>query len=369
MQQKRPLFTGNGTPRRWRREDKIAPKGAMKRIDHILWVGVFLVCSIFVFKVMFIKISPAIPDNPEAAVSFLKQKGPAGYAAIAQHLADPRGDKDKALRYLKLIPHVDCPELREQMYLALSSQTEGNCLLSLALCILNDEKGIPRIIEIIKTAKPGDSKFCMDNYFMAENKEENPLISTWGCNDDLYFATRVLSSTIAHNFPGESWEERKANILEWWESHKGTGMRQWMLEFLSSPEAENRAMAFNHLYVRTWEEPELVKVLESALRAEQSSSLQNFMAMKLFRIGSTESIPYFDVAVRSAKTAEEKASVLAVFKHFVHMPTKFHEIDTWRDGRDDNISYQFVVEWWNDNYRFLEFQEDTWYPRSTSVAQ
>ncbi len=310
---------------------------------------------------------PGIPNDPEAAASYLKLHGSAGYERIVATLADPGDDPYEALRLLKLMPRIDTPELRQKLVEGLPRQVEDICFISLALCLMSDERGLPRIIEMLKTARADKATICSSNLFISESGRMNPLVKIWGCDSDLLFTVSVVESTLSHTFAGDDLEQKRDSILAWWAENSDGIMQDWEVGFLNSDDPANRARAFGFLITRTHGKPELVQRLAQSLIAETDPSLRAHMATKLFQTGVAESLPYFDELVRSAKTPEEISQILATVRHFVNVPSRFIEIDTWRDGRDDNATFAFLLEWWEANYQFLEFNEHQWAPTKIEI--
>lgn len=361
--ERKPMFTGEGRGRFGHAAGTSSRRYGVGGIPGFaVWtMGVGVILFILaVYGAFFGFRHSVIPTSPDAAARYLKREGPAGIERIVATLANPGDKPQEALSLLKLMPHIDSPELRARLVEGLPRQVSDICFISLALCLLNDERGLPRMIELLRTAKADEQRICSSNLFLGSVRKENPLISHWGCDSDLLFTVTVVESTLRHTFPGETLDEKRTTILDWWKENSKGELMDWEIAFLASENSSNRARAFEYLAMRADRDPELQGKLVEAMQKESDPQLSAHMVYTLFRSGVPESLPMFDDLLRNARTAGEVEQILAVVRNFVKVPSKFIEIDTWRDGRDDTATFAFLLEWWDANYQFMEFDDYQW---------
>ena len=267
--------------KRWAREEKGRSNSLLRRLDLIVWAGIVVVCAVFVFTMLNIGFSVPIERAHDEQVNYVQQQGTNGLKQFCSYLANPE-DPKKAFGYLKLLNSLDTPELRKTLIDSIDSQAENVCLVSYALCFLNDPAGLPQFYEIIDSTDFGSNTWCNRNFFSSDFMSVNPLVSKTYRDDDVVWAIQLFESTIEHTFAGGSWSEKRDDLIRWWNESKNRSYITWQKDFLVSNSEVNRSEAFKVLDRLTLQDPDVKKDLIAAMNNESCESLRHHMGTVLF---------------------------------------------------------------------------------------
>ncbi|MDZ7814787.1 MAG: hypothetical protein U5N86_01905 [Planctomycetota bacterium] len=271
-----------------RRRNRTKPAGSAKTLDLILWVGIGMVCAIL-FGFMIFSSSDLFIKRHElsnaALVSDASQ--PKGMVDIAACLANPAENEKLACRYLGLLPQLDSPDFRDKLAAVLKAEAEYVLLPSLALCMLDDARGMPGIISLLEEEEPDSASFEIleANLFSDHFAALNPLHNDYQRASDIQFLINVVEISLPHTFPGSNTSQKREHILEWWREHADETMLEWQIAFLKSDSELNRSTAFQKLSRKAWKEKDLLPHLVRTMKNETNTSLKNHMTVELFKMG------------------------------------------------------------------------------------
>ncbi|MFA4986771.1 MAG: hypothetical protein WC712_09325 [Candidatus Brocadiia bacterium] len=336
------------------------PDSSVRSIDFAVWGGIGVVILSLLLMLSFMRSDGVkLPNEFDRGQQLkeIRNQGPLGLKAIAQFLANPGDDSETALHILSLIPDLDGEKLTRELSAALASEKGDSCLVSLALCMIGDERGLRKFISILDAPPGPPDRFCSANFFACE--KPHPLQEHYGGCDDVLWAVNVVEDTLSHSFGADKQQKREA-ILTWWRSESKGKMIDWQKSFLSSSELANRSSAFEFLFRRTWSSPSILAVLSEAMTRETDTSLRGTMALKLFRRGERTSLAVMNEMFQASASNEQKSCLLAEMKLTVQLPSEFYILDTWQEGRDNEKSFIWMKDWWSKYYQFLVFRDNMW---------
>jgi len=355
-------------------EERLVPVrfNRSRRGDFILWGGIAMLSVLFIFLMIYrnMMLNPLRNMERSRRVSYMRHRGEEGMKEIASVLLDPAGRRDTVLAYLDLVCGDLAEDVRDQLAEALPDEKESelNCLVSLALCLIGDARGLPRFMYVLSTATEGSRRFKKANFFDSAPGEEHPLEKYFRSADDVEWAVKIVQDTLKHVFPGRTPVEARKSILAWWKANSGGDMDGWQRSFLFDSEFSwNRYSAFEYFFRRSWSRPELLDTAVRAMNEEKDLALRRYMAMKLFRRGVKDTIPILDEYVRNASKEEDYADILRGLPVFIELPAEFSCVDAWRGGRDDERSFEWFRDWWERNKDLLVFRDSCWH--ATGAAE
>ena len=363
MENKRTiLFTGDGsTPRRGAAFRGRQPKRNGKYTSYIILCFVALVCIAIIMQIINARGHRHISNIPRPKLlDDIRKEGKPGYHRIARFLLDPQNDYEKAICYLQLFcVELRHPDLLEILAEQLPNEKGDNCLVSLALCLAEDIRGLPRFIRVLEDDSAPTKRLMSANFFNNPNGKSHPLQEHYNSRNDREWAVAIIQDMLRHSF-GCDTQVCRAGIIEWWKTHKNGTMDEWQREFLATSTLENKSNAFLYFYYRSWSDKNLLKLLTNVMMEEKDDKLKQEMAYRLFKRGVKETLPIMDKYVMRAVSPEEISLLLATLKTFVSLPEEFMEIDKWQEGRDDQKAFNWLREWWIRNNQFLVFKDSVW---------
>ncbi len=305
----------------------------------------------------------------EDQVAYLQQQGESGNNTLVEHLVRPGKDIITTMTYLKLVGgELNTDELRVALENAVSREEGDNCLVSLALCLMGSESGLPRFFRLIETCEFGSSKHIKANFFGPEYADKHPLQQHYEQPDDVRWAFAIIEDFLHHNFCAESLTEKKRVALEWWRDNSSKTMMEWQRGFLRSAETFNRTDAFDFILRKCWRQRDNIPMLIEAMKAEEDKPMRRIMACRLFKLGATDSLTEFNEFIKDAVSEQEISSILATITMSVALPNDFYSVDTWKSGRDDLKTFTWFKDWWTKNYDLMVFHEGKWQPIGAAAS-